>query len=50
MRLTCFLIVVLTLQSTASLWSQTTNMNVNLKNSTLRELFMQIEESSNYRF
>jgi TonB-linked SusC/RagA family outer membrane protein len=50
MRITCFLILVLTLQTNASLWSQTTNMNVNLKNSTLRELFMQIEENSNYRF
>lgn len=48
MRLTSLLILVLTLQMSASVWSQT--MNVKLKNSTLQELFVQIEKSSNYRF
>ncbi|MFA6702703.1 MAG: TonB-dependent receptor [Dysgonamonadaceae bacterium] len=34
----------------ASVWSQTTKMNVKFKNSTLQELFLEIEKSSNYRF
>ena len=50
MRLTSLLILVLTLQLSASVWSQTTTMSVKLKNSTLQELFIQIEKNSNYRF
>jgi len=50
MRLTSLLILILTLQLSASVWSQTTTMSVKLKNSTLQELFIQIEKSSNYRF
>ena len=50
MRLATILILVLTLQLSASVWSQTTTMSVKLKNSTLQELFIQIEKSSNYRF
>lgn len=50
MKLTSFLILFLTLQMSASVWSQTTNMSVKLKNSTLQELFLKIEKSSNYRF
>jgi len=50
MRLTSLLILILTLQLSASVWSQTTTMSVKLKNSTLQELFVQIEKSSNYRF
>jgi TonB-linked SusC/RagA family outer membrane protein len=49
MRLICLLIFVFTLQISASVWSQTT-MSVKLKNSTLQELFDQIEKNSNYRF
>jgi len=48
MRLTCFLFLYLTLSTSASVWSQT--INVKLKNSTLQELFKQIEKSGNYRF
>jgi len=48
MRLTWLLILILTLPISASVWSQT--MSVKLKNSTLQELFVQIEKSSNYRF
>ncbi len=48
MRLTSLLTLFLTLQMSASVWSQT--MNVKLKNSTLQELFIQIEKNSNYRF
>ena len=50
MRLTSLLILVLTLQMSASVWSQSTTMSVKLKNSTLQELLAQIEKSSNYRF
>jgi TonB-linked SusC/RagA family outer membrane protein len=50
MKITLFLILFLTLQMSASVWSQTTTMSVKLKNSTLQELFLQIEKSSNYRF
>ena len=50
MKLTSLLILVLTLQMSASVWSQTTTMSVKLKNSTLQELFIQIEKSTNYRF
>ncbi len=50
MRLSSLFILVLTLQMSASVWSQTTTMSVKLKNSTLQELFVQIEKSSNYRF
>jgi TonB-linked SusC/RagA family outer membrane protein len=48
MRLTCYLILILSLPTSASVWSQT--MSVKLKNSTLQELFQQIEKSSHYRF
>jgi TonB-dependent SusC/RagA subfamily outer membrane receptor len=48
MRLTWFLILILTLPTSASVWSQT--MSVKLKNSTLQELFTQIEKNSSYRF
>lgn len=50
MKLTFFLILFFTLQMSASVWSQTTTMNVKLKNSTLQELFLQIEKNSTYRF
>ena len=48
MRLTSLLTLFLTLQMSASVWSQT--MSVKLKNSTLQELFVQIKKNSNYRF
>lgn len=48
MKLTSFLVLFFTLQMSASVWSQT--MSVKLKNSTLQELFIQIEKSSTYRF
>ncbi len=50
MKLTWFLILFLTLQTSASLWSQTTKMDVELKNTSLLELFSQIENNSQYRF
>ena len=50
MKLTWFLALILTLPISASVWSQSTSMSIKLKNSTLQELFVQIEKSSNYRF
>ncbi|NOY97503.1 MAG: TonB-dependent receptor plug domain-containing protein, partial [Chlorobi bacterium] len=50
MKLTWFLILALTLQTSASLWSQTTSMSIKLKNTSLLELFMHIEKNSEYRF
>ncbi len=50
MKLTWFLTLILTINASASLWSQTTKMNVKLTNSTIQELFRQIEENSEYRF
>jgi len=49
-RLTWFLILMFSLQGTASVWSQNTKMSLKLKNATLQELFSQIEQNSNYRF
>ena len=48
MRLTCLLILLLSLTTSASVWSQ--KMSVKMSNSTLQELFQQIEKSSHYRF
>jgi TonB-linked outer membrane protein, SusC/RagA family len=50
MRLICILTLVFTLNLSASVWSQNNAMSINLKNSTLQELFTQIEKNSNYRF
>ena len=50
MKLTWFLILVFTLNVSASVWSQTTKMDVKVENSTLRDLFTQIEKNSEYRF
>ncbi len=50
MRITGFLIFILTFSVSASVWSQSTKMNVKVENSTLQELFSQIENKSNYRF
>jgi TonB-dependent starch-binding outer membrane protein SusC len=50
MKLTWAIILLLNLQMSASVWSQTTTMSVRLKNSTLQELFTQIEKGSGYRF
>lgn len=50
MRLICILTLVFTVQLSASVWSQNTAMNISLKNSTLQELFTQIEKNSTYRF
>lgn len=50
MKLTWFLILALNLQTSASLWSQTTTMDIRIKDSSLLELFNEIEKGSDYRF
>lgn len=50
MKLTWFMVLVVTLQCSATALSQNSKMNINLKNGSLHELFSQIEENSNYRF
>lgn len=50
MKLTWFLILALTINSTASVWSQSSKMDVKAVNSTLQELFLKIEDNSDYRF
>ncbi|WP_346862538.1 TonB-dependent receptor [uncultured Draconibacterium sp.] len=50
MKLTWFLILALTLNTSATVWSQSTKMDVKVVNSTLQELFTKIEDNSNYRF
>lgn len=50
MKLTWLLILALTLQTNANLWSQTIKLDIELKNKSLQELFSQIEENSKYRF
>lgn len=48
MRLTVFLVLVMTFPMSASVWSQ--SMSVKLKKATLKELFTEIEKKSDYRF
>jgi TonB-linked SusC/RagA family outer membrane protein len=50
MKLTLAFFLFFNLQMSASLWSQSSTMSVKLKNSTLQELFNQIEKGSGYRF
>ncbi len=50
MKLTWAFILILNLQMSASVWSQTSTMSLKLRNSTLQELFTKIEKSSEYRF
>ncbi len=50
MKLTWLLILAICLQTTASVWSQTTNMSVKMNQTSLQELFTTIENNSGYRF
>ncbi|WP_217447509.1 SusC/RagA family TonB-linked outer membrane protein [Maribellus comscasis] len=50
MKINVFLVLVLTLQTTASVWSQTNNLSLDLKKNTLLELLNTIEDNSDYRF
>ena len=50
MKLTWLFALILTFQSTASIWGQNSTMSFNLNNATLLELFNAIEDNSEYRF
>ncbi|WP_372652560.1 SusC/RagA family TonB-linked outer membrane protein, partial [Draconibacterium sp.] len=50
MRLTLVLICCIILQATASSYSQTTRLNVNIENGTLQDLFKNIKEQSEFTF
>lgn len=50
MKLTVFLIIALTLQVSATGFSQNSRLSINLKNSSVKEILSQIEEQTGYRF
>lgn len=50
MKLTAFLILVLILDASASVYSQVSKISVDVKNGTLSEIFTAIESQSSYRF
>ncbi|MEL7588685.1 MAG: TonB-dependent receptor [Prolixibacteraceae bacterium] len=50
MKLTTFLIFVLTVNVSASLYSQNSKISVKIENGSLNEIFSLIEEQSEYRF
>ncbi|MCW0484499.1 TonB-dependent receptor [Gaoshiqia sediminis] len=50
MKLTWLLILVISLQSTASVWSQTTSISLKGNNTSLQDLFISIENQTGYRF
>ena len=50
MKLTWFLSLFFTLGASASLWSQTSKISVNVTNESLQNLLVQIEDNSQYRF
>jgi len=49
MKLTGFLIFVAMVQATASVYSQTTLLSLNMKNSSLKEVFREIEKQSEFQ-
>ena len=49
MKLTGFLIFVALVQATASVYSQTTLLSLNMKNSSLKEVFREIEKQSEFQ-
>lgn len=50
MKLTGFIILVTLLQVTASVYSQNTLLSLNMKNSTLKDIFREIEKQSEFTF
>ncbi len=50
MKLTWLLVLTLCLQTSASVWSQTSSLSLKLNNTTLQELFNTIENKTGYRF
>jgi TonB-linked SusC/RagA family outer membrane protein len=49
-KFTLFLLLILTGQTYSFLWSQSDKINLDLKESSLLELFSEIEKNSDYRF
>jgi TonB-linked SusC/RagA family outer membrane protein len=50
MKLTAFLIVVLTMQVTATVYSQNKKLSLNMQGNSIKEVLQQIEAQSEYRF
>ena len=50
MKLTCFLILVTLMQVTASVYSQNTLLSLNMRNSSLKDVFREIEKQSEFTF
>jgi len=50
MKLTSFLVLVTLMQVTASVYSQNTLLSLSMKNSTLKEVFREIENQSEFTF
>jgi len=50
MKLTAFLIMVLTMQVTATVYSQNKKLSLNMQGSSIKEVLQQIEAQSEYRF
>lgn len=50
MKLTAFLLIVFTMQVTATVYSQNTKLSLDLKGTSIKEVLQQIENQSEYRF
>ncbi|HNX54017.1 MAG TPA: TonB-dependent receptor [Prolixibacteraceae bacterium] len=50
MKLTAFLIILFTLQVTATVYSQNKKLSLNMQGNTIKEVLQQIEAQSEYRF
>jgi TonB-linked SusC/RagA family outer membrane protein len=50
MKLVCFILTVLLLESSATTYSQPTNLDVHLENVTIKDVFKTIEAQSEFRF
>lgn len=50
MKLTAFLIIVLTMQVTATVYSQSKKLSLNMQGNSIKEVLQQIEAQSEYRF
>ncbi|MEK6654570.1 MAG: hypothetical protein AABY92_05425 [Thermodesulfobacteriota bacterium] len=50
MKLTAFLFVVFTMQVTATVYSQSKKLSLNMQGNSIKEVLQQIEAQSEYRF
>jgi TonB-dependent starch-binding outer membrane protein SusC len=50
MKLTAFLIILLTMHVSASVYSQNTKLSINMQGTTIKEVLQQIEAKSEFRF